>query len=103
MKAQKSTTFEIASVAYSMWLIAPEAASYTVARAECFERTRAHLSPTYLRSSEMDSNKDRPRIYSAGDCPVCADSGAVVLLKAQPVGPLFYLCPSVWRCLGRTP
>jgi hypothetical protein len=33
------------------------------------------------------------RIFSIGDCPVCADSGAVVLLKPQSAGPLFYFCP----------
>jgi len=32
-------------------------------------------------------------MYSAGHCPVCADSGAVLLLKAHGSGRLFFFCP----------
>lgn len=41
----------------------------------------------------MDSDKDLQRIYSAGDCPVCADSGAMLLLKARGSGRMFFFCP----------
>jgi hypothetical protein len=41
----------------------------------------------------MESDKKQRRLYSAGDCPVCADSGAVLLLKAQGSGRLFVFCP----------
>jgi hypothetical protein len=43
--------------------------------------------------------KDRS-IYSLGDCPVCADSGAVLLVKAIGSGQLLFYCPLcgvVWR------
>jgi hypothetical protein len=33
------------------------------------------------------------QIYSVGDCPVCADSGAVLLVKAFGSGQLFFYCP----------
>jgi hypothetical protein len=39
-------------------------------------------------------------IYSAGDCPVCADSGALLLLKAIGTARVFFFCPLcgvAWR------
>lgn len=39
-------------------------------------------------------------IYSVGDCPVCADSGAVLLLKAVGSDRMVFLCPLcgvAWR------
>lgn len=47
----------------------------------------------------MDSNErhstaqSKQLIYSAGDCPVCSNSGAVLLLKASDSGNLFFFCP----------
>jgi hypothetical protein len=41
----------------------------------------------------MASGNEPIEIYSAGDCPVCADSGAVVLLKARGSGRFFFVCP----------
>lgn len=41
----------------------------------------------------MVSDSDRQKVYSAGDCPVCSSSGAVLLLKARDSGKLFFLCP----------
>src|SRR5678815_4377075 len=32
------------------------------------------------------------RLYSAGDCPVCADSGAVLCLKTAQSGRLIFFC-----------
>jgi hypothetical protein len=33
------------------------------------------------------------QLFSAGDCPTCADSGAVILLKSRGSGLTFFLCP----------
>jgi hypothetical protein len=41
----------------------------------------------------MHSDKNQQKIYSAGECPVCADSGAVLLLKAHGSERMFFLCP----------
>lgn len=43
-------------------------------------------------SFSMDDFQER-KIFSVGDCPVCFDSGAVVLLKAHVSGRLFLFCP----------
>jgi hypothetical protein len=48
----------------------------------------------------MDSDKLGQAIYSAGECPVCADSGALLLLKAHGSGSVFFFCPVcgvAWR------
>jgi hypothetical protein len=40
------------------------------------------------------------RIYSVGDCPVCADSGAILLLKATGSKRMVLFCPLcgvAWR------
>jgi hypothetical protein len=39
-------------------------------------------------------------IYSAGECPVCADSGALLLLRAIGTARVFFFCPLcgvAWR------
>ena len=41
----------------------------------------------------MAFDKSRRKVYSAGDCPVCAGLGAVLLLKARDSGKLFFSCP----------
>ena len=41
----------------------------------------------------MDRSVSPQPIYSAGDCPVCADSGAVLLLRAVGSGRMFFFCP----------
>lgn len=34
------------------------------------------------------------RAFSAGDCPVCADSGAAIFVKAEEAGAIFWACPA---------
>jgi len=49
-----------------------------------------------LRVNETKSSA----IYSVGDCPVCADSGALLVLKATGAARLFFFCPLcgvAWR------
>jgi hypothetical protein len=46
-----------------------------------------------MGSSLSANATDEPRIYSAGACPVCADSGALILLKASGSGAMLFLCP----------
>jgi hypothetical protein len=56
----------------------------------------------------MDSNFNRTRdadgaLYSVGECPVCADSGAVLLLKAADTGRLVFFCPLCGVAWGQPP
>jgi hypothetical protein len=46
-----------------------------------------------MNSSGPTNDFGLPAIYSVGDCPVCADSGAVLLLKAAGSGQLLFYCP----------
>lgn len=49
---------------------------------------------------EFRSSERHGAIYSAGDCPVCADSGALLLLKAIGTDQLLIFCPMcgiAWR------
>jgi hypothetical protein len=39
------------------------------------------------------ASKLQHTIYAAGECPVCFDSGALLLLKAHGSGTLFFYCP----------
>lgn len=49
----------------------------------------------------MDSSEFvKHALYSVSDCPVCADSGAVLLLKAYGSGQTVFVCPLcgvAWR------
>lgn len=48
----------------------------------------------------MGANATKQSIYSTGDCPVCADSGAVLLLKAVGSEQMVLFCPLcgvAWR------
>jgi hypothetical protein len=42
-------------------------------------------------------------LFSIGDCPVCADSGAVVLLVPRGGGSVFYYCPLCGVAWARPP
>lgn len=42
------------------------------------------------------------KLYSAGECPVCASAGALVLLVAIADASSLYLCP-MCGCAWRTP
>lgn len=49
-----------------------------------------------LRANEAEIGA----LYSAGECPVCADSGALLVLKALGTARLFLFCPLcgvAWR------
>lgn len=41
----------------------------------------------------MSADPERQILFSAGDCAVCADSGALLLLQARDSGRLFIFCP----------
>ena len=43
------------------------------------------------------------KLFSAGDCPVCADFGAVVFVKARISSDLFFLCPTCGEAWSRPP
>ena len=49
----------------------------------------------------MVSNEaENSTLYSAGECPVCSDSGALLLLKTTGTARLFLFCPVcgvAWR------
>jgi hypothetical protein len=52
-----------------------------------------------VSSPSISRNPER-QIHSAGDCPVCADSGALILLKASGLGKIILFCPLcgvAWR------
>ena len=58
------------------------------------------MSSINPRALTVDSDRDQQKIYSAGDCPVCADSGAVLLLKAHGSAAMLFFCPLcgvAWR------
>jgi hypothetical protein len=53
-----------------------------------------------MASSLRASSAATRRIYSVGDCPVCADSGAVLLLKVVGSERMVFFCPVcgvAWR------
>lgn len=53
-----------------------------------------------MASSSRASEVATRRIYSVGDCPVCADSGAVLLLNAVGIDRIVFFCPVcgvAWR------
>ncbi len=35
----------------------------------------------------------RPRLFSIGDCPVCASSGAVLVLRPKSTAKMVFFCP----------
>ena len=47
----------------------------------------------------LDQIEER-KLYSAGNCPICADSGALLCLKEIESGRLLFFCPTcgvAWR------
>lgn len=66
----------------------------TTARGRNFLEEQMHSIEKLIGVTvKMDSANDLRPIYSAGDCPVCADSGALILLKARDSGRTFFFCP----------
>jgi len=53
-----------------------------------------------MGSSLSTNGSDKQWLYSACDCPVCFDSGAVLLLRASSSGRMIFFCPLcgvAWR------
>lgn len=53
-----------------------------------------------MASSLRSGAATKRSLYSAGDCPVCADSGAVLLLKTVGAEQMILFCPLcgvAWR------
>jgi hypothetical protein len=46
-----------------------------------------------MASEREERRADETRLFSAGDCPVCSDSGAVLLLKAVGTDQIIFYCP----------
>jgi hypothetical protein len=43
--------------------------------------------------SDLQAEHDRRTVYSVGDCPVCSDSGAVIVLRRLDTPRSVFLCP----------